>query len=830
MGDRLWKKEGFSMIELKRLTKEYRVKGKAPVIALSDVTLTLPDTGMVFILGKSGSGKSTFLNVVGGLDGFDRGDLILFGKSAKSFRPKDYDSYRSQYVGFVFQDYDILPGFTVRKNVGLALEIQGKKPDSKAVDAILEKVGLLDLADRMPNQLSGGQKQRVAIARALVKSPKIILADEPTGALDATNAKGIFALLRELSKTCLVVSVTHDGASAEAYADRIIRLKEGKVIADLTRTDIHGVPLAGTDNVVSLSQGLLKIKDGQKLSAADVSAIQKTTKGIEGPSYYAYGKTVDLPSDLKTGDDSEIVPVGFEPTQEADIDALTHAGNGYAFHKGHLSFKTVFRMGISSLRHGVVRLTMTILLSLLSFTLLGVVSTLSAYDPANAFAASASLYSQSAMALSKVYRSQAADSTAQPLSLEDYEAIRSQYPSAIPVYNAPSAVFTADLLTPQGYPNASYLLSNAGSIAPLSFEVDLSDYGFTLEGSLPQKTHEVVLTDYDILLFDAAGVSFADGTQIPSGSVSASKVIGKTLYLNNPKAMGKENEADPLKGIFTVAGVLHTDLTQGDLEEAYGVSNYNPNLLTRESMIRSYRDNGPSRTLYLFPDDVTGPNNLTALFGIKASPDPFKAKNPIARVLVPLDGNDPLRSLLSYADQSRPLSASGADAFTQNGIDYQAKSYAPISPAMSALTNVSFTSTLANLSTIALYAASIVGVIAVLITMNYLFVSVSFKRQEIGILKGLGARSADVFSIFLVEAFAIATVNFVLSMVFSYLAANALNSVLMGLFALPLAIVQFNWIQVLILFAVSFGVSLVAAVIPSYLVASQKPAETMKRQ
>ena len=179
------------MIEIRNLHKSYRVKGEKPVEALKGIDIVLPDTGFVFVLGKSGSGKSTLLNVLGGLDSFDEGDLILFGKSAKTFSMRDYNSYRSEYVGFIFQEYNILPHLSVFDNVALALQIQGREPKAEEIDAILKKVGIFELRDRKPSQLSGGQKQRVAIARALVKKPKVILADEPTGALDNQNTKDI---------------------------------------------------------------------------------------------------------------------------------------------------------------------------------------------------------------------------------------------------------------------------------------------------------------------------------------------------------------------------------------------------------------------------------------------------------------------------------------------------------------------------------------------------------------------------------------------------------------------------------------------------------------
>ena len=165
------------MIEAKNLMKVYKPKKGVPVHALNNVSVKLPDKGMVFILGKSGSGKSTLLNVLGGLDNVDSGEIVIKGVSAKDFKQAHYDSYRNTYVGFIFQEYNILEEFTVGANVALAIELQGRKPTSEEINSILKKVDLDGYGNRKPNELSGGQKQRVAIARALVKNPEIIMAD-----------------------------------------------------------------------------------------------------------------------------------------------------------------------------------------------------------------------------------------------------------------------------------------------------------------------------------------------------------------------------------------------------------------------------------------------------------------------------------------------------------------------------------------------------------------------------------------------------------------------------------------------------------------------------
>ncbi len=224
------------MLELKDLTKTYRPKKGVPVKALNGISLSFEERGLVFVLGRSGSGKSTLLNVVGGLDAVDSGEIIINGKSSKDFKTADYDAYRNTYIGFIFQEYNVLDELTVGENITLALELQNQKADKERLDSILKELDLEGYADRKPNELSGGQRQRVAIARALVKNPQIIMADEPTGALDEETGIQVLETLKKLSKDKLVIVVSHDREFAEKYADRIIRLKDGKVSSD-TKAD-----------------------------------------------------------------------------------------------------------------------------------------------------------------------------------------------------------------------------------------------------------------------------------------------------------------------------------------------------------------------------------------------------------------------------------------------------------------------------------------------------------------------------------------------------------------------------------------------------------------
>jgi len=221
------------MLQIRNISKQYKT-GDLVQHALNDVSLNLRDNEFVSILGPSGSGKTTLLNVIGGLDRYDSGDLIINNVSTKDYKDRDWDSYRNHTIGFVFQSYNLIPHQTVLANVELALTIGGisKKERKKRALQALEEVGLKEQAHKKPNQMSGGQMQRVAIARALVNNPDILLADEPTGALDTETSVQVMELLKKVADDRLVIMVTHNPELAEEYSTRIVKLRDGKIIDD----------------------------------------------------------------------------------------------------------------------------------------------------------------------------------------------------------------------------------------------------------------------------------------------------------------------------------------------------------------------------------------------------------------------------------------------------------------------------------------------------------------------------------------------------------------------------------------------------------------------
>ena len=257
------------MIVIKNLVKKYRSKNRRICTALNKVNITLPDTGMIFIIGKSGSGKSTLLNMIGGLDSFNSGAIIADGNDISKFKPKDFYKYRASYASFIFQDYHLIEELTIKENVKLALEIEGEKGSD--ISASLAAVDLAGYDDRFPDELSGGQKQRVAIARAIVKSPRVILCDEPTGNLDKNTSTQILDLLKNISKERLVLIVSHNMQDAEKYGDRIIELADGSIISDLTRKP-------GYENKFSLTNGVLTLPYNRNLTTEELDLLNQEAK------------------------------------------------------------------------------------------------------------------------------------------------------------------------------------------------------------------------------------------------------------------------------------------------------------------------------------------------------------------------------------------------------------------------------------------------------------------------------------------------------------------------------------------------------------------------
>ena len=364
------------MLIAQNLKKTYKTKGGVEVHALDDVSITFPEKGIVFLLGKSGSGKSTLLNVLGGLDHADSGEIIIKGRNSKDFSSADFDSYRNTFVGFIFQEYNILNEFTVEQNISLALQLQGKPNDKEAVNEYLARVDLTGMGKRKPNTLSGGQKQRVAIARALIKNPEIIMADEPTGALDSNTGKQVFETLRKLSEEKLIIVVSHDREFAEIYGDRIVELADGKIISDVSKEHVTAKKVS--DNVNIINDHTFSIKDTSELTKEDFNSLYEVIKKSNGEAIFTSGSH-DVPLVKQAvriqSDNSTDV---FNETKE--IQTKEYNGKETKFIRSRLPFARAFKMGASSIKTKPVRMVFTAFLTSVALVMFGVASTLMFFD------------------------------------------------------------------------------------------------------------------------------------------------------------------------------------------------------------------------------------------------------------------------------------------------------------------------------------------------------------------------------------------------------------------------------------------------------------------
>ena len=533
------------MLEIKNIVKIYRSKTGEEVRALDGVSIQFPESGMVFLLGKSGSGKSTLLNVIGGLDSYDEGEFSIMGKSSKDFVGSDFDAYRNTFIGFIFQEYNVLDDFTVGANIGLALELQGKKATGEAIEEILAKVDLVGYAHRKPNELSGGQKQRVAIARALVKEPQIIMADEPTGALDSNTGKQIFDTLKALSKDKLVLVVSHDRDFAEKYADRIIELSDGRIIDDVTKHEHQSERIS--DGVHRINDHILRIERGYQLTARDLEMINAYLAGNTGDVLLSGDRRVNDELRSAAGISEDGGTSVFEGTKpEKDVKLKSYEAGKTKFIRSRLPMKNAVKMGASSLKHKTVRLVFTIILSLVAFGMFGLADTLAAYNKITAATESILKSEQKtasfALFVRESYRYddevRAYYNTTDAFNQQDIADLKEKTGlDFLPVYTGSTGSgkisFYSHFLDSNKPSHSAYNGAFSGFVS-LS-EAQLSNYGLSLiAGTMPDAENEIVITKhiYDqFKYYGFKGSANVSDDNLNMNAQDANSIIGKTLSL-----------------------------------------------------------------------------------------------------------------------------------------------------------------------------------------------------------------------------------------------------------------------------------------------------------
>jgi ABC-type lipoprotein export system ATPase subunit len=557
------------MLEVRNISRIYKPKKGVPVRALDNVSLKFPEKGMVFILGKSGSGKSTLLNVMGGLDRCDAGEIIIKGKSSKDFSQNDFDSYRNTYLGFIFQEFNILNDFTVGANIGLALELQGKKATNEEINRILEEVDLVGYGDRKPTELSGGQKQRVAIARALVKNPEIILADEPTGSLDSKTGMQVFETLKKLSQDKLVIIVTHDREYAEYFGDRVIEFKDGKVISDIEK---YLAPSFRKNPFISIvDDKIISVKKGYQLTDEDVALINNYIRNHNAIISIDDRANEDLKKFARI--DSEGNKEAFKDTDESKI----HISKDKSFKliKSRLPWKNSFKIGASGLKSKPFRLVLTILLSVVAFTMAGLTDTMGSYDK---YAATTRSFIDSKIDTYVLQKQQIIYEEEY-----DYQYTRDLLAADddIQRLKEETGLNFRGLYKPQ---NTSFSLrhyANDETKTTLLYERlelsgfyginqdDIDDLGFSYSGKLPNDYNEIAISQYVFSFFDKCGFNNRNGLVIEADDINSVED-----FLNEEPFLPFGNT------IFTITAVIDTQFDYDqfklldDIEMSNNISYY----------------------------------------------------------------------------------------------------------------------------------------------------------------------------------------------------------------------------------------------------------------
>ncbi|MCQ2417411.1 MAG: ATP-binding cassette domain-containing protein [Oscillospiraceae bacterium] len=938
------------MLETKNLCKTYQPKKGVPVKAVDNVSLRFPEKGMVFLLGKSGSGKSTMLNLLGGLDQYDGGEIIIKGISSKDFNQQRFDSYRNTYVGFIFQEYNVLEEFTVGANIALALELQGRKATDEELNQILHAVDLDGYGNRKPNELSGGQKQRVAIARALVKNPEIIMADEPTGALDSNTGRQVLDTLKNLSKDKLVILVSHDREYAEQYADRIIEMADGQVIRDVEAVQS---PEEQTEKKLIFRSTSIEIPADYHLTEEDRIQINQYL------------------DELKTNA-SLMLPEKSQKFRETDQDAIPiQDGSKFNLIKSKLPMKSAFKIGKSSLKHKKFRLVTTILLSVTAFTTFALVDTFSSYNHIRTCTDSLVDSDISYISVNKAIKrgrglNEWWDTSSEHISYQDLKDIREE--TGLPV----SGIFIptdADMSFNEQY-DSSYEFSKGDYTTHLQHfcgyaeisEATLDELGFRLiGGNLPDGSKKEI----------AISAALAD-TFVQAGYYPPLKENESAIERHKRK-QGLQKISSPVGMVgktlrimdtdYTISGVVDTrfDLHRYDtlledsnqnttsdsileylLYEEYSISvNYSLTgcALLGEGALQPIIDDNPKmyRTgstdysiqlewdvdaeaygncyaeylTYLkdMPEEdivwLTEPktelkeneviisfdNMYISSMQEKTSNEMDAFKNDIINNKIELNAEN-LQKYLDYADGQKwqsciydfsansgvyepdttdvtivgcvnpksrysntcVLADSECDKYIVDKEGIFDSAVGPMPDNRSdietivrwcyrngedvenrfALNNAityeldSINSVLKVLSKVFLYIGLAFAIFASLLMANFITTSIHYKRQEIGILRAIGSRSADVFRIFFSESFIIAIINFVCSAIICGTGVFLFNYIIRRNAGVLITVLHFGIRQIILLLFISVFIAAAASFFPVRKIASKRPIDAIR--
>lgn len=790
------------MLELKNIYKSY-ITGDFKQIALNGINLKFRQKEFVAILGPSGSGKTTCLNIVGGLDNYDDGDLIINGKSTKNFKDSDWDAYRNNSVGFIFQSYNLISHLSIMENVEMGMTLSGisnEKKHKKATE-VLEKVGLKEHIHKKPNQLSGGQMQRVAIARALSNDPDIILADEPTGALDTKTSIQIMDIIKEIAKEKLVIMVTHNPELAKDYADRIVEFKDGNVISDSNEASESAI-----NEDYKLKKTSMSFITALKLSGRNIATKKwRTALTAFASSIGIIG--IALVLSLSNGFKKQISEFesntlsGFpimitESTSEVDVESMKEQRNEF--------------LGISKDEDSVKE------------------KVIYPYDPLEGIEVHTNIFSDEYI---NYIESMSSDLLAgiSYTRLVNMNILRLDGDISKPVNQS--------LINFSAYPDT--LNSNGDSYLENNYNL--------LQGSYPKEITDLVMVvdnknrvDYSIL--DELGIDSS------KESISFDDVIGKefkvifnndyykkvgdTFIINsNPsnlidlynnknaitiKIVGVIRANDSSKIDIIPVGIAHSDeLSIKFIDNAQNSEivkeqeKVNYNVLTGEKFLENNSVNPMMNVNQMISGQIASApitkESVLASFGAIGTPSLI--------TIYPKDFNDKDEVLDYLNNWNNGKSKEDSVIYTD-----MAKTFTDLIGG------------LMNAITLVLIAFAAISLVVSLIMIGIItYISVLERTKEIGVLRALGARKKDITRVFNAETFLIGTCSGILGIIIAYLLTIPINNIIYNMTQLE-SVAKLNPMHAMLLVIISVSLTMLGGMIPAKMAAKKDPVEALRSE
>lgn len=765
------------MLKLSNIKKDYKT-GDFVQHALKGINLSFRDNEFVAVLGPSGSGKTTLLNIIGGLDRYSSGDLVIDGKSTKKFKDKDWDAYRNHAIGFVFQSYNLIGHISVLENVEMGMTLSGVSSSERRKRALslLDKVGLKEHAHKKPNQLSGGQMQRVAIARALANDPKIILADEPTGALDSKTSTQIMELIKEISKDKLVIMVTHNAELAEDYATRIVRMKDGELLSDSkpydSDNDSGNLNIKKTSmsflTALKLSFGNIRTKKGRTILTAFASSI-----GIIGIALIlslSNGFNIEVENFEQNSLVQSPIIISNQ-TVKMDEDTLNELRGNASKDKYPSSNKVFADEDIADTIIHTNKITSEY------------IDYLDEMDKSNVSAISY-IKGTSINLISK--------------NGDDYTLVT---PSSSGM-NMMSSVSSFEQLPSE--PNDDGLITNnydvlAGEIRDEPGLVLFVDSHNQIDGSLLKQLGFADDASFDDIINKELKVAINDDYYKKIGNVFTTETDLDKLYNSensiNVKIMAVLRGKEDKEMIASNTGLYYTDALGNEI-----ISKNN-----ESEIVKAQRDADYNVLTHQSFDSTVSKDTILGYLGadviptaIYIYPKDFETKDEITNYLDEYNDGKNEEDIIQYTDMAEMISNLSGNI-------------------MDAITVV-----LIAFSSISLVVSSImIGIIT--------YISVLERTKEIGILRAIGARKKDITRVFNAETFIIGIFSGILGIAIAYLLTIPTNIIIENLSGLA-GVAKLNPIHALILIIISLTLTIIGGAIPAKMASRKDPVEALRTE